>query len=37
VCGAFGTFAHQAYTARLRGQLSSNVRQHKKDRFGSQR
>jgi hypothetical protein len=26
VCGAFGTFAHQAYTARLRGQLSSNVR-----------
>jgi hypothetical protein len=32
VCGAFGTFAHQAYTARLRGQLSSNVRQHKKPR-----
>jgi hypothetical protein len=29
VCGAFGTFAHQAYTARLRGQLSSNVRPHK--------
>jgi hypothetical protein len=28
VCGAFGTFAHQAYTACLRGQLSSNVRQH---------
>jgi hypothetical protein len=26
VCGAFGTFAHQAYTACLRGQLSSNVR-----------
>ena len=26
MCGAFGTFAHQAYTARLRGQLSSNVR-----------
>jgi hypothetical protein len=32
VCGAFGTFAHQAYTARLRGQLSSNVRQHKNPR-----
>jgi hypothetical protein len=32
VCGAFGTFAHQAYTACLRGQLSSNVRQHKKNR-----
>ncbi len=28
MCGAFGTFAHQAYTARLRGQLSSNVRPH---------
>jgi hypothetical protein len=28
VCGAFGTFAHQAYTACLRGQLSSNVRRH---------
>ena len=26
MCGAFGTFAHQAYTACLRGQLSSNVR-----------
>ena len=26
MCGAFGTFAHQAYAARLRGQLSSNVR-----------
>jgi hypothetical protein len=30
VCGAFATFAHQAYTACLRGQLSSNVRQHAK-------
>ena len=30
MCGAFGTFAHQAYTARLRGQLSSNVRHHAK-------
>jgi len=29
VCGAFGTFAHQAYAARLRGQLNSNVRPHK--------
>jgi hypothetical protein len=28
VCGAFGTFAHRAYTACLRGQLSSNVRRH---------
>ena len=28
MCGAFGTFAHQAYTACLRGQLSSNVRPH---------
>jgi hypothetical protein len=28
VCGAFGTLAHQAYTACLRGQLSSNVRPH---------
>ncbi len=26
MCGAFGTFAHQAYTACLHGQLSSNVR-----------
>jgi len=30
VCGAFGTFAHQAYTACLCGQLTSNVRQHKR-------
>jgi hypothetical protein len=29
VCGACGTFAHQAYTACLRGQLSSNVRPHR--------
>ena len=33
MCGAFGTFAHQAYTARLRGQLSSNVRSHNNMRF----
>jgi hypothetical protein len=26
VCGAFGTFAHQAYAACLRGPVSSNVR-----------
>jgi len=25
VCGAFGTFAHQAYAACLRGRLNSNV------------
>lgn len=25
-CGAFGTFVHHAYTARLRGQLSSNYK-----------
>jgi hypothetical protein len=36
VCGAFGTFAHQAYTARLRGQLSSNVRPQKPIRAGVQ-
>jgi hypothetical protein len=29
VCGAFGTFAHQAYAACLRSQLSSNVRPRK--------
>ena len=29
MCGAFGTFAHQAYAARLRGRLNSNVRLHK--------
>jgi hypothetical protein len=29
VCGAFGTFAHQAYAARLRSRLTSNVRQHR--------
>ena len=29
LCGAFGTFAHQAYAARLRGRLNSNVRRHK--------
>jgi len=26
VCGAFGTFAHQPYAARLRKQLSSNYK-----------
>jgi hypothetical protein len=26
VCGAFGTFAHQAYAARLRGRLNSNYK-----------
>ena len=31
MCGAFGSFAHQAYTACLRGQLSSNVRPHTQD------
>ena len=29
MCSACGTVAHQPYTACLRGQLSSNVRQHK--------
>jgi hypothetical protein len=33
MCGAFGTFAHQAYTARHRGQLSSNVRRHEPQHF----
>ena len=28
MCGAFGTFAHQAYAACLRGRLNSNVRPH---------
>ena len=29
MCGAFGTFAHQAYAACLRAPVSSNVRRHK--------
>jgi [ribosomal protein S5]-alanine N-acetyltransferase len=29
VCGAFGTFAHRAYAARLRGPVTSNVRPQK--------
>ena len=37
MCGAFGTFAHQAYTARLRGQLSSNVRHHKENLLDNDR
>jgi hypothetical protein len=28
VCGAFGTFAHRAYAACLRGPVTSNVRHH---------
>jgi uncharacterized membrane protein len=31
VCGAFGTFAHRTYTARLRGPVTSNVRPYENE------